>query len=361
MLKLSVFFLYLIGLNATAQEMLFNQEVVDAEQQIEEIGNQEAIDRLKAYKETVEKEAYKTTLQLCEGYRRAAGMGPHPYHGRYMFSLDEAGAAWGKVIAEGTMHSFSAIGGLKADYIEIANVGFFDFESWFNSMYTKFLINSDGFLKGAVHCLNSVSKTDINQLAAAIVIADQESTLATEIGITLSGGKVIGVLGKVIKNSRWYVGIGRFFGSKIPTRLRAPLFYTSVGSLGLGLGTFLYTKVQAKFIVQTKKDEILSVIESENSAALDMQLLLNAFDLLQAANEKELIATNLIPESKTFIYKDFSSYMNENFDPKTEVRMLLDLKEYRKNNPSISLEEMPVYYLMIEIVFQQKQELRNLQ
>jgi hypothetical protein len=363
MLKTLLFIVCFFGFSAEAiaQGTVLHKELIAAEFELNGMNSQEALDRLEVYKKDVESTAYTTTLQLCEGYRRSADMGPHPYHGRYMFSEADAMLAWAKVITHGTMNSFSAINGLKADYIQVENLGLFDFNAWFNSVHSIFLINSSGFLKGAMHCLDSIDASEINKLAAAIVIADQEATLAVELGLTFSAGRVLMVLGKVISKSRWAINLDRFLKMRIPATVRYPVSYTVKGAAAIGIGTFLYRKVQAKFAAQAKAPEIERMLLSEDSKALDMQLLLVAFEKLQAANEQELLATDgLSADAKKFLYADFSDYLAKNIDPKTEVRLLLELRDFRKQNPSISYEEMPPYYLFTEVVFLQKSELRNL-
>jgi hypothetical protein len=363
MLKTLLFLACLFGFSAEAmaQGTLLHDDLIAAEFELNGMNNQEALDRLEVYRKDVESTAFTTTLQLCEGYRRAAGMGPHPYHGRYMYSEADATLAWFKVISHGTMNSFSSINGLKADYIEVKNLGLFDFDGWFNSVHSIFLINSSGFLKGAMHCLDTIDEVEINKLAAAIIIADQEATLAVELGLSFSAGKVLMVLGKVISKSRWAINLDRFLKMRIPATVRYPVSYTVKGAAAIGIGTFLYKKVQAKFAAQAQAPEIERQLLSEDSKALDLQILLIAFEKLQAANEQELLASDeLTAEAKKFLYAEFSDYLAQNIDPKKEVRLLLELQEYKQQNPDVSFAALPPYYMFIEIVFMQKSELRKL-
>ena len=161
----------------------------------------EVLQKLYAYRQQVEKGAYRATLKLCEGYRRAKSLGPHPYHGKYMYTESEALGAWAQIAYEGSIQPLSALGGLKADFLDKAGLGLGDYRTWFGSMYTMYLVNSTGFLMGALHCLDMnhdefLSGSKVGQLASAIVGVDYYSSAAGYIATFWSSGKVLALISK---------------------------------------------------------------------------------------------------------------------------------------------------------------------
>lgn len=154
----------------------------------------EAVQRLIAFRSQVETGAKVETLKLCEGYRRARGLGPSNYHGKYVFPLSESIAAWAQVFGAGLAQPFSTVGGLKSDYLAVNRINILAFDSWFHSLYSLYLVHSMGFLDGAMHCLNTMDQREINLFAAAIIAADMEASLATEVGMFWSGDMVLGAI-----------------------------------------------------------------------------------------------------------------------------------------------------------------------
>jgi hypothetical protein len=154
----------------------------------------ESVRRVLAFRQNVEKNAYQDTLKLCEGYRRARGLGPSAFHGSYMFSLDESLAAWAHVLGAGLWQPVSGMFGLKADYATLHRLKMLSLESWFGSVYALYLVHSLGFLQGAMHCLDSMDQREINLFAAAIVAADYEASLATQIAASWPSARVTSFL-----------------------------------------------------------------------------------------------------------------------------------------------------------------------
>jgi len=171
-------------------------ELAAAEQRASSFGG-DGLARLTAFKAEVERGAFSQTMKLCEGYRRARGMGPSGYHGAYVYSTEESLGEWAKVAREGLIQPFSAMFGLKADYLAFNNVSLFAFHSWFRSLYSLYLINSMGFLQASMHCLNTMDQREINLFASAIVAVDLESTLVSELGLMWTGGRVLGLIIRV--------------------------------------------------------------------------------------------------------------------------------------------------------------------
>lgn len=334
----------------------------EVEAELQQVAGNEAVKMLAAYKKEVEENAYKATLQLCEGYRRATNQGPHPYHGRYMYSFEEAMAAWGKVIAEGGLQTFNGIYGKKADYIHLQELGFFDFNAWFNSVYTLYLVNSTGFLQGAMHCLNSVNARDINKLAAAIVIADNESTLVTMV----ASGEAIGVAAKAIfkglaavaSRSNWILRTGSYLRNTIWSKIRKPTIYVTTTGLAFGMGTLAFRKITANYQVENRQEEINNFLE--HSPALDLKKLLEAFDLLKVATEKERLLNAISDEQRHALYLPFWNYVTTHFNSEEEKRLLENLTEFKAKNPNITAENTPIEIILIDVVFSQKRSLATL-
>lgn len=196
---LSILIFYFTSQTAMAMDQRIEKFISSVESEVKVYGD-EVLNELQAYRLEVEKNAYVNTLKLCEGYRRAKGLGPHPSHGQYMFSADEAASAWGKVLKEGAAQPFSAVFGLKADFLEKGHYGYFDFKSWFQSMHTMFFINSSGFLAGAMHCLNTMDQREIGKLATAIVIVDYEASLVSHaVNTGVVGGATLAVFWSATK------------------------------------------------------------------------------------------------------------------------------------------------------------------
>ena len=206
-IRLIIFFLLFIFAPVFAfgfQEAL-GTFITQVEHEAKKVYGDETVRKLHEYKKEVEDKAYETTLKLCEGYRRVRGFGPHPYHGEYMYDLEEAAEVWVHLAYQGAKQPLSAIGGLKADFNEGGQVGPSDFGYWFGSLYTMYLLNSTGFLVGALHCLDMdqddfFSDRKITRFAKTIVIVDYEMSLVTYVGMVWTSSQVFSLIGK---GSRW--------------------------------------------------------------------------------------------------------------------------------------------------------------
>jgi len=194
------FFFLSISANALSDEVEFKIDQV--EKQAAAMGEPIMIE-LAAFRKDVETNAKVDTLKLCEGYRRVRGMGPAKYHGKYVYSFEQSSEAWAKIFQEGLMQPLSSVGGLKSAYLRLNHYRMLEFETWFRSLYSLYLIHSMGFLEGAMHCLNTMNKREINTFASAIVIADLESSLATHVGLTWTGGYAISALIKITGYILW--------------------------------------------------------------------------------------------------------------------------------------------------------------
>ena len=198
--------------------------VKQAEEETKKHFGDEVLQKLYEYRLKVQEEAYSTTLRLCAGYRMAVGYGLPDYHKKIQNSYyskhpneevrvwankinEEYGEMvssslqeWLKLVYEGGVQPFSAMFGLKSDYLAKKNAGLFEFESWFHSLYSLFLLNSLGFLQAAVHCLGTMDKSEIDRFASTVMIFDSEASLVSHF-ITFWTGAV--VLKYIWTATRW--------------------------------------------------------------------------------------------------------------------------------------------------------------
>lgn len=184
----------------------------------------EVLQKLYDYRTEIQENAYETTMKLCPAYRTAKGMGLPEYHKKlnnsyyvshespevrnWAFNMNEEYGevlssslqSWLYVMYEGGIQPFSAIGGIKADFIEKLNISFFDWKHWFYSFYTLYLTDSLGFLQAAMHCLNTMSSDEINQFAVTVLFVD--ATMSTAgYGLTFWAGDKI--FRAIIQGIRW--------------------------------------------------------------------------------------------------------------------------------------------------------------
>ena len=184
----------------------------------------EILQKLYDYRTEIQENAYETTMKLCPAYRMAKGMGLPEYHKKlndsyyvshespevknwalnmneeYGEILSSSLQSWLYVMYEGGVQPFSAIGGIKADFIENLNIPLFDWKHWFYSFYTLYLTDSLGFLQAAMHCLNTMSSDEINQFAVTVLFTDAVMSTAGY-GLTFWAGDKI--FRAIIQGIRW--------------------------------------------------------------------------------------------------------------------------------------------------------------
>lgn len=147
----------------------------------------ESIRSLAKFKAAVEDEAYERTLKLCYGYRWAVAGMPENKNFPPSYAVESLNE-WAKVLKEGFVQPLSSIAGLKSDFLEEKGVPLWAMESWFRSLYSLYLINSWGFLKAGIHCLQTMDQAELNNFASAIVLADYEATVLFEVASGASLG-----------------------------------------------------------------------------------------------------------------------------------------------------------------------------
>ena len=207
------------GEKLTAEELIQYVKKEERKQFSDEI-----LQKLYDYRIEIQENAYETTMKLCPAYRIAKGMGLPEYHKKLSDSyyvshespkmrnwalnmneeygevLSSSLQSWLYVMYEGGVQPFSAIGGIKADFIEKLNISFFDWKSWFYSFYTLYLTDSLGFLQAAMHCLNTMSSDEINQFAVTVLFTDAVMSTAGYALTFWAGDKI---LRAIIQGIRW--------------------------------------------------------------------------------------------------------------------------------------------------------------
>ncbi|MGE0527633.1 MAG: hypothetical protein AB7G93_12730 [Bdellovibrionales bacterium] len=225
--------------------------------------------RLVKYREIVEQGAYLQTLRLCSAYRQGRGL-PTPSHpGRSQYSYQDSLAAWSEIALAGALQPIDAIFGPKADYIEVNRLKLWALQSWFQSVYTVYLIDSPGFLQAAVHCLNSLDAREINLFASTIVATDYVANVASEGAATyVLGASVIGSV--ISKATSFVISSARHLLRQVRAKLiRSPFIFGSAIVVPIGvdnLFTYLNKVEEAKAVTldfldpssETRKNGLLS-------------------------------------------------------------------------------------------------------
>ena len=234
---------------------------VGAEKKRSQFSNDVA-QKLYDYRMEIEENAYQTTMRLCPAYRIAKGMGLPEYHRRLSDSYyvnhessevrewalnmnDEYGEVlssylqeWLYVMYEGAVQPLSNIGGVKADWIQNSpeEISFFDMEQWFYSFYTRYLVDSTGFVQGAMHCLGTMDGDEINQFAVTILAVDTGMSALGYVLTFWTGDKILRL---IIHGLRWSsrpVGraMVRFLNSKNISPKTVKTYAIIAGVFGLG-------------------------------------------------------------------------------------------------------------------------------
>lgn len=341
-LKRSLLLLLLTFFSAQtfAYENETRQFISTIEDQVREFDD-EVLTNLYTYRREVEAQAYTNTLKLCEGYRRAKGWGPHPYHGKYMFTEEEAMEQWARVMFEGAKHPLSAINGIKAEYIAAQNIGFFDFYNWFGSMYSLYLVNSLGFLGAAMHCLDTMNQGDINDFAATILIVDYEMSLVSETALFWTSGKILSV---IAKSTRWvWNPIGKMMSSAAARIGKPRLMIAGIVIGGIGADNFMH--------FMKDREEYLRIMEEllEQESKIDFTqerkarflLLDKAYKVVAPLAEREKTLRTQNPECPqcTNLYQPFYQFVGTNFNDQLLQQMEEDLN-YLKRKSSGNTENL---------------------
>ena len=182
------------------------------------------LQKLYEYRLEIQENAYATTMKLCPAYRIAKGMGLPEYHqklgeSRYVdhesFAVrnwarnmnDEYGTTlssslqgWLYVMYEGATQPLSAIGGVKADWLNITHTSMLEIKSWFYSFYILYLTDSLGFVQGIMHCLGTTDADEINQFIYTVLAVDLGMS---SLGYALTFWTGDKILRLIINGLRW--------------------------------------------------------------------------------------------------------------------------------------------------------------
>ncbi len=374
-------FLVLLPLTSFGYEHDLGLFISEIEQEVKSFDD-EIHQKLYDYRMEVEKTSYDTTLKLCEGYRRAEDLsklmikaklpialkglapkptGPAKYHGKYMYTAIQAGNEWRKVAYQGAKQSISNIGGLKANYIDAKNIGFFEFESWFDSLHAMYLVNSTGFLMGAMHCLEMnmmemQSQRKISRFAAMVTLVDREASLAGHAATFWTGGKIISIMAK---------GLFKIAArptakvmSHITSRVKLPSFIAKNKKASFytvaGIFTSYFTyKALKKRKINNEAGQVASDAFDQNSESTINRKRRNRFLTLKSSFELYLDLKNkeaLLEESCGDCinhYMPLETYILENFDDYFVNEMKQDKKDLEKKPHLLQDEDFNFYYKLL--------------
>lgn len=142
----------------------------------------DAMIALKRVRKDIEANAYKTTMMLCEGYRRVRGMGSMFKSGKYYYSKARALGAWGSLVGNGMLHLVDSD---TENYNLAYGREWYDWHRLYNTATVFYLLQSDGFFKASLHCLwgdePMPDRDEMEAFARAIILTNgigSQGTLA---------------------------------------------------------------------------------------------------------------------------------------------------------------------------------------
>lgn len=167
-----------------------------AEEQAAHIGASEALAR---FKSQVEADALGTTYQLCPGYRRLRYFFSWGAPGDFAPSSEVALRPWARIYRKGLMSALGLMFGERAKYAELMKESSVSLDYWFQSLYVLYLIESNGFLEGAMNCLNTMDQREINRFAKTILLADSIGAVQSQAASYWLIGETLGLFGAGLK------------------------------------------------------------------------------------------------------------------------------------------------------------------
>jgi hypothetical protein len=148
------------------------------------------------FAQQVSRGAKVEAIKLCESYRRAT-MGPSQSQAPYQYSRLDSAKAWARIYKEGFLVPLSVIDGTKSDFNAQNNVRIWQIDSWIRSTYVFNLIHSKQFHEGEVECLGTDDPATLQIFEGSILAADYEAGIAAQVGIWLSGARILGFVAKI--------------------------------------------------------------------------------------------------------------------------------------------------------------------
>ena len=318
----------------------------------------EVLQSLYDYKTEVANTAYEKTLRLCEGYRRVKGLvspgshaaGPAEYHGGYLYDDQESMSAWLTIIGHGAAQPFNSIAGLKADYLIGNQIGFWDFRTWFGSMYATYLVGSFGFLGAAVHCLGTMNQSRINDFAATILIVDYRMSLLTHAGVTITAGAALNL---IFRATRFVLSpvsrMIRHAGQRIGT---TPF---RIGAITIGVTAadnfMMFMSKQDEYKEMTAQvfdqDSDLNQLSERNQRFLILHtafLEIEKYAKIERENCQEAPDTNICRA----VYDPFKAFIKENFNLNLIDEMKADRRVLRVSNRRTQDEFSEAYLMLLD-------------
>ena len=229
----------------------------------QELFEDEVLQNLYDYRMSIEEESYSTSISLCSLYSNVVHSQDNPH-------TEGSKQAWSKILYEGAAQPVSAIGGKKADYLGKTHAGFFEMKSWFYSLYVLFLVNSDGFKKGAQECLGN-NPEDIKDFINTIKIVDIIGSSGFYAVELVTFAKLFSLILKAFSFIK--APVSKLYFKSLEKMHIPPRYakYTLLGAAGTGvgaLGLLLHNKYQEKraqeeYLRQWIEEELESSNESE--------------------------------------------------------------------------------------------------
>ena len=346
----------------------------------------EVLQQLYEYRIEIEKNAYLTTLQLCSAYHIATKYNleeyrqniselnhPDPEVQKWIQQIlsqqkslvSSSLQSWGSVAYEGGTQPLSALFGLKADYLNQTHAGLLEIQTWFQSLYSLFLVQSPSFLQAANDCLGTEDPSEIDSFASTILIFDSTTSLPLIVGTGgVVGVAIKGLIKAVVWTSRPAVQVVKIYTRKldqaidsfliersavstsaVQTRQALNTVKTSISKLssrqkkwilysGLFLGgtSFFYSALSEKSQRQEEMQEgFLTDLEKERNwehveRALLLKQAIEIFEFIEQETK--------LPDDKCWEcleeFLPFLIFLEENFNEETWSLMehdLLELKE----------------------------------
>lgn len=212
------------------------------------------------------------------------------------------------------------------------------FKDYYSSLEVIYLLNSWGFLKASIHCLNTMNRSKIEKFAKAIYIEDMLPRFTMEEGFSLAvfagAFKAISYSYKLLKARKAFKAavnttyIARMFKKSLfPSRSKKAIDRILVASVAFSSAHYY-------------NNESKSLIKELNTS---MALLSDA-----RSKEKMLLATYGNDTPTEIAYKTFEQHFYDRIYPKWETyKGLLDyLNSIKKNNPHTEKEYLQLKFMM---------------
>jgi hypothetical protein len=321
-------FVFILAFSSLAHAQTNVFDLVQVNEDLAQSYGSEVVAKLHQFRAEVEKSAYLTTMQLCQGYRIATGKGLVKGHADKMFSAEASIQAWGNIFKAGLLVPVS---GLKAEFNGLKHIPPWYVSSWFLSMYSLYLVNSMGFLSASVHCLNSTNQRDIYYFADAILNADLVGTTVSYAVSTKILTMITQPLRFVFRPAHYaYQLLAQKMAPYMPMKvlLGSVIVPIAVDNLSLRLEQMQvdhdeFEKAEQQVVVEkplSPEDQArrLRFMTLNRGLNLMIAALRDNQDAQAQQNMKQFIADELTPEKLTLYNADHSTLENTDSDHQTD-------------------------------------------